>query len=155
MHPKWLPIDVPSNNRLVRRVIGRAGNLAKISILAPGVRGVYHNSPTPDPEKRKKEKRDNFGTDEHFLACRMSFPERLRTIHEMADLRNSRALEVGAGDGRLTFQYPRETKSVVGIDTKESAVRSCRVELRAKIQFLCARATALPLLEQKFEVVWL
>jgi hypothetical protein len=37
MHRKWLPIDIPSNNRLVRRVIGRAGNLGKISILAPGV----------------------------------------------------------------------------------------------------------------------
>jgi hypothetical protein len=48
-----------------------------------------------------------------------------------------------------------ETKSVVGIDTKELAVRSCRAELRAKIQFLCARATALPPPAQKLDVVWL
>jgi hypothetical protein len=97
-----VPVDIPSNNRF--RVIGRAGNLAKISILAPGVRGVYHSSPLLIPKKGKRGKRDNFGTDEHFFACRMSFPERLRMIAEMADLRNSRALEVGAGDGRPTFQ---------------------------------------------------
>ena len=43
----------------------------------------------------------------------------LRTIHEIADLRNARVLEVGAGDGRLTFRYAMETNKVVGIDTKE------------------------------------
>jgi len=83
----------------------------------------------------------------------------LRTIHEIADLRNSRVLEVGAGDGRLTFRYAMETESVVGIDTKEmdiqSAARSCRAELRAKVHFLCANAIALPLPAQRFDVVLL
>ena len=83
----------------------------------------------------------------------------LRTIHEIADLRNVRVLEVGAGDGRLTFRYAMETKSVVGIDTKEldiqSAARSCRAELRAKVHFLCASATALPFPAQRFDLVLL
>jgi ubiquinone/menaquinone biosynthesis C-methylase UbiE len=83
----------------------------------------------------------------------------LRTIHEIADLRSVRVLEVGAGDGRLTFRYAMETKSVVGIDTKEldiqSAARSCRAELHAKVHFLCASATALPFPAQRFDVVLL
>ena len=83
----------------------------------------------------------------------------LRTIHEIADLRNVRVLEVGAGDGRLTFRYAMETKSVVGIDTKEldiqSAARSCRAELHAKVHFVCASATALPFPAQRFDVVLL
>jgi SAM-dependent methyltransferase len=83
----------------------------------------------------------------------------LRTIHEMADLRNSRVLEVGAGDGRLTFRYAMETKSAIGIDPKQpdiqSAARSCREELRAKVHFLCASTTALPFPAQRFDVVLL
>ena len=83
----------------------------------------------------------------------------LRAIHEIADLRNSRVLEVGAADGRLTFGYAMETKSVIGIDTKEpdiqAAARSCRAELRAKVHFLCASGTALPFPAQRFDVVLL
>ena len=83
----------------------------------------------------------------------------LRTIHEIADLRNVRVLEVDVGDGRLTFRYAMETKSVVGIDTKEldiqSAARSCRAELSAKVHFLCASTTALPFPAQRFDVVLL
>jgi ubiquinone/menaquinone biosynthesis C-methylase UbiE len=81
----------------------------------------------------------------------------LRAIHKAADLRNIRVLEIGAGDGRLTFQYAMEPESVVGIDTKEadirSAARSCRTELCAKVRFLCASASALPFPAQKFEIV--
>lgn len=83
----------------------------------------------------------------------------LRTIHEIADLRNSQVLEVGAGDGRLTFRYAMETKSVIGIDTKESDIQSaaetCCAELRAKVHFLCAGATALPFPAKAFDVVLL
>lgn len=83
----------------------------------------------------------------------------LRTIHEIADLRNCRVLEVGAGDGRLTFRYAMETKSVIGIDTKEpdiqSAAKRCRAELRAKVHFLCASGTALPFPAHRFDVLLL
>ena len=83
----------------------------------------------------------------------------VRTIHEIADLRNSRVLEVGAGDGRFTFRYATETKFVIGIDTKESdiqsAARSCCPERGAKVCFLCASATALPFPAQGFDVVLL
>jgi ubiquinone/menaquinone biosynthesis C-methylase UbiE len=83
----------------------------------------------------------------------------LRTIQEIADLRNSRVLEVGAGDGRLTFRYAMGTKSVIGIDPKEpdiqSAARACCADLRATVDFLCASATALPFPAQGFDVVLL
>jgi ubiquinone/menaquinone biosynthesis C-methylase UbiE len=83
----------------------------------------------------------------------------LRTIQEIADLRNSRVLEVGAGDGRLTFRYAVGTKSAVGIDTKEPdiqlAARSCAGEFRTMIHFLCASGTALPFPAQRFDVVLL
>ena len=83
-----------------------------------------------------------------------------RAILQAADFRNTRVLEVGAGDGRLTFRYAEEPRSVVGIDTQEPEIRSTakgpRAELRGHhVQFLCASATALPFSAEEFEIVLL
>jgi ubiquinone/menaquinone biosynthesis C-methylase UbiE len=82
-----------------------------------------------------------------------------RAILQAADIRNTRLLEVGAGDGRLTSQYAAKPRSVVGIDTKELDIRSAawdpRIELRGQEQFLCASATALPFSAEQFEIVLL
>jgi ubiquinone/menaquinone biosynthesis C-methylase UbiE len=81
-------------------------------------------------------------------------------ILNAADFREARVLEIGAGDGRLTFQYAVEPLSVVGIDTKEPDVRAAAsqrpgVELRGDVQFLCASATALPFSAEQFGIVLL
>ena len=82
-----------------------------------------------------------------------------RAILEAADLRGARVLEVGAGDGRLTFQYAAKASSVVGIDTKEpeirAASRSVCSEHRGNVRFLCASATALPFSAEQFGIVLL
>jgi len=82
-----------------------------------------------------------------------------RAILQAVDFRQARVLEVGAGDGRLTFQYAEKPKFVVGIDTKEPEIRSAakipRVEFKGCAQFLCASATALPFSAEKFEIVLL
>ena len=82
-----------------------------------------------------------------------------RAILKAADLRDARVLEVGAGDGRLTFQYASEPRSVVAIDTKEPDIRAASqcpgVELRGDVQFLCASATALPFSAEQFGIVLL
>lgn len=81
----------------------------------------------------------------------------LRAIHDAADLRNARVLEVGAGDGRLTFRYATKPKSVVGIDTKELKIKwasgTRRADLCPKVRFLCANPSALPFPARKFEIV--
>ena len=80
-------------------------------------------------------------------------------ILKVADFRDARVLEVGAGDGRLTFQYAAKPRSVVGIDTKEPDIRAasqCRgVDVRGNVQFLCASATALPFSAEQFGIVLL
>ncbi len=80
-------------------------------------------------------------------------------ILQAADFRNARVLEVGAGDGRLTFRYATEPKSIVGIDTKELEVRSTGKEshnrFRGQVQFLCASGNALPFSAERFEIVLL
>jgi ubiquinone/menaquinone biosynthesis C-methylase UbiE len=80
-------------------------------------------------------------------------------IFQTADLRGTRILEVGAGDGRLTFQYASQPRSVIGIDTKEQDIRSAAAgsgrEIGGQVQFLCASATALPFSGEQFEIVLL
>lgn len=79
-------------------------------------------------------------------------------ILEAADLRGARILEVGAGNGRLTFQYASQPKSVVGIDTSEPDIKSAAsspMETCANAQFLCASAAALPFAGERFEIVLL
>ena len=82
-----------------------------------------------------------------------------RVILQAMDLRDARVLEVGAGDGRLTFRYAAESRSVVGIDTKELEIRSAanvpRSGFRGRAQFVCASATALPFSAEEFEIVLL
>ena len=80
-------------------------------------------------------------------------------ILQAADLRDTRILELGAGDGRLTFQYASQSMSVIGIDTTELDIRSAvvtpRMEIHGPVQFLCASATALPFSAEQFEIVLL
>lgn len=79
-----------------------------------------------------------------------------RAILNATDFRDQRVLEVGAGDGRLTFQYAAEPRSVVGIDTKEPDiwVASQYTELsHGDAQFLCASAAALPFSAEQFGIV--
>jgi ubiquinone/menaquinone biosynthesis C-methylase UbiE len=82
-----------------------------------------------------------------------------RAILKASDFRDARVLEVGAGDGRLTFQYAAEPRSVVGIDNKEADIRAASQrlgeELRGNVQFLCASATALPFSAERFGIVLL
>jgi 2-polyprenyl-6-hydroxyphenyl methylase/3-demethylubiquinone-9 3-methyltransferase len=79
-----------------------------------------------------------------------------RAILDTADLRDQRILEVGAGDGRLTFQYASQARSVIGIDTAESDIRSAAAAPgTGPVRFLCASATALPFSAEQFDIVLL
>jgi ubiquinone/menaquinone biosynthesis C-methylase UbiE len=80
-----------------------------------------------------------------------------RAILSAADFRKARVLEIGSGDGRLTFRYAGESRSVVGIESKESnlaqAVNSCPENLRERVRFVCASAARLPFRDERFEIV--
>lgn len=80
-------------------------------------------------------------------------------ILKVADFRDERVLEVGAGDGRLTHQYMAESRSVVAIDTKESDIRAAKQypggEYGGDLQFVCASAIDLPFSAEQFGIVLL
>jgi ubiquinone/menaquinone biosynthesis C-methylase UbiE len=78
------------------------------------------------------------------------------TIDELVDLRDLRIVEIGCGDGRLTFECAPEASSVFAIDSDEDAIRKARAEtpnaLRRRIRFEVADAAELELPKGEFDL---
>ena len=66
-------------------------------------------------------------------------------ILKATDFREARVLEIGAGDGRLTFQYAAEPRSVVAIDTKEPDIRAAGAPVWSFAEMCSSCAPAQPL----------
>lgn len=76
-----------------------------------------------------------------------------------ADLPGARVLEIGCGDGRLTFRYAEACRFTVGIDTVVDEVLTARaarpVGLRSRLTFWPASALALPFRDRVFDIALL
>ncbi len=85
-------------------------------------------------------------------------PERneAKYLHKFADFANRRVLEIGCGEGRLTWQYAKATQATVGIDPDRDALRVAQVdrpfELEKKSGFACADARYLPFRKETFDL---
>jgi ubiquinone/menaquinone biosynthesis C-methylase UbiE len=66
-------------------------------------------------------------------------------------------LEIGSGDGRLTWRYAERAASVVGLEPEETQVLRARagmpVALRKHIEFRVADAVSVELPDAAFDVV--
>ncbi|HTP08576.1 MAG TPA: class I SAM-dependent methyltransferase [Anaerolineae bacterium] len=82
-----------------------------------------------------------------------------RALHDYADFNGKCVLEIGCGDGRLTWRYADRAASVVAIDPKaediEIALEDCPEELRHKIEFRVARLEELEIPAEKFDLALL
>ena len=82
----------------------------------------------------------------------------LAAILRAADFRDKRVLEVGSGEGRLTFGIAPIAASVLAFDpTAEyvaSANASCPAELRQKVRFRVARAEEIEVEPQSVDLVF-
>ncbi len=62
------------------------------------------------------------------------------TLHAMVDFRNRRVLEVGCGEGRLTWRYADNAAHITAIDPDGKAVETARAhvpkELKRRVYFL-------------------
>jgi len=81
----------------------------------------------------------------------------LAFLHKFADLRGQRVLEVGCGDGRLTFRYAEQAAFVAGIDLERDELRIAQLErgsaLENALGLAQADSTRLPMLAASFDFV--
>lgn len=80
----------------------------------------------------------------------------LRALRKRVDFKDQRVLEVGCGEGRLTWGYAHPTEQVVGIDPDLDAVRVANYdrpdELRKTTTFACASSLKLPFPSESFDI---
>jgi len=77
-------------------------------------------------------------------------------IHDLVEFDGMRVLEVGCGNGRLTWRYGNEASEVVALDVNEArikeAVEARPVELRAKVAFRTADVNSLDTGDDSFDI---
>lgn len=79
-----------------------------------------------------------------------------RAIHELIDFTGKDVLEVGSGDGRLTWRFAEAAHSVLGLDPAAAAIEQARAEsperLKEKVSFAVADMTTVELPHAAFDV---
>jgi ubiquinone/menaquinone biosynthesis C-methylase UbiE len=77
-------------------------------------------------------------------------------LRAFADFRNKRVLEVGCGEGRLTWKYAAASRLTVGFDSDHDALRVARadapLQLENQVHFTCASARNIPLAKETFDI---
>lgn len=77
-------------------------------------------------------------------------------LHRFVDFAGKRVLEVGCGEGRLTWQYAKETRLTMGIDLDQDSLRVATIErpsdLKDRVHFSRAMSEQLPFLKETFDI---
>lgn len=79
-----------------------------------------------------------------------------RNLQKMADFAGKRVLEIGCGEGRLTWRYASASLSTVGIDPDRDALRVASIDrpsdLTAKVRFVNSQAEHIPFHKETFDI---
>lgn len=79
-----------------------------------------------------------------------------KTLRKFVDFANARVLEIGCGEGRLTWRYADASRLTIGLDPLHDALRvaraDCPADLRDHVYFTRATAYHLPLSSETFDI---
>ena len=79
-----------------------------------------------------------------------------RALADLAPVDGARVLELGCGDGRLTFEVARRAKSGLAVDPDEDRVVAARASLPAdlveKVELVVAGATEVDPFRHEFDL---
>ena len=80
----------------------------------------------------------------------------IRHLRKFVDFTDKRVLEIGCGEGRLTWQYAKDTRSVVAVDLDHDSLRVAKVDrpasLENQIDLACSDSEYLPFSKEKFDI---
>jgi ubiquinone/menaquinone biosynthesis C-methylase UbiE len=79
-----------------------------------------------------------------------------KILHQFVDVADKTILEIGCGEGRLTWKYAKDAKQVFAFDHDLDALRiaraDCPVDLHKQVHFANADSTHLPFSKEKFDI---
>jgi ubiquinone/menaquinone biosynthesis C-methylase UbiE len=79
-----------------------------------------------------------------------------KILQKYAEFVNKRVLEVGCGEGRLTWKYAGASSLTVGFDPDHDALRIARADLpynlREHVHFAQASASHIPFSKETFDI---
>jgi 2-polyprenyl-3-methyl-5-hydroxy-6-metoxy-1,4-benzoquinol methylase len=76
----------------------------------------------------------------------------LETIRALVDLRGKRVVDVGCGEGRLSFACAEAGAEVFGFDPDEASIAVARSNERRGVRFQVADAAEIDLPRRKFDL---
>ena len=80
----------------------------------------------------------------------------IKFLRKFVDLKDKHVLEIGCGEGRLTWQYATDARSVVAVDLDHDSLRVAKVDrpsdLNDKVHLACTNSEYLPFSKEKFDI---
>ncbi|HLF75031.1 MAG TPA: class I SAM-dependent methyltransferase [Anaerolineales bacterium] len=80
-------------------------------------------------------------------------------LRKFADFAGRRVLEIGCGEGRLTWQYAKQARSVAAIDLDADGLRVATIDrpsdLQDRVYFSRAESEHLPFAKETFDIALL
>lgn len=79
-----------------------------------------------------------------------------KVLHAFADFTNKVVLEIGCGEGRLTWKYASSARQVIAFDPDHDSLRiaraDCPADLHKHVHFMGASAKHIPFSKETFDI---
>ena len=80
----------------------------------------------------------------------------IKHLRKVADFTDKRVLEIGCGEGRMTWQYAQYTRQVMATDLDHDSLRIAKVDrphtVENTVHLACANSQYLPFSKEKFDI---